>query len=73
LSSEFPEARSNCIITKRTLVHFKCNNILLVQELVPVQENKFGCFIPAQLITQFQMNDSVWWKYTFNTRCWHRC
>jgi len=52
MSPELLKAQSNCISTECIHSTFRnLINISLVQEFV--QENKFGCFISALLITQF--------------------
>jgi len=73
MSSELLKAQSNFISTEYIYSTFQnLSNISLVREFL--QENKFGCFISALLITQFWLNKSIWWKDTFNTGWWcHRC
>jgi len=57
MSSELLKAQLNCISTEYIHSTFQnLINISLVQEFV--QENKFGCFISALLITQFWLNKS---------------
>ena len=57
MSSELLKAQSNCISTECIHSTFRnLINISLVQEFI--QENKFGCFISALLITQFWLNKS---------------